>query len=321
MMEQLESKRLIFVTGKGGVGKSTVTAAIASALARRGKRVLAVETDTYSALADLLDVKLLEGAPAMVERGLWATNVRAEDALVHTIRQFVPSDRVSRAVIHNRVARVFFKAAPSVNEFSILNKVMALRDEGDSPSTRWDHIVVDLPASGHAVTFLGVPRTLNGMMRVGGFAKMAGKIASEIEDPSKVAVVAAALPEEMPVKETIELGQQLEETVRRGLTMVLLNMMHEAPFAPEREALFDRVRAGAASASTPGIEVERVMEGSALAWEWYERDLKYAKVLKDAVDCPVLELPMFYEADGASVVDRVSAYLNGERDPGGELAS
>ena len=319
MMEQLESKRLIFVTGKGGVGKSTVTAAIASALARRGKRVLAVETDTYSALAELLDVKLKEGEPAMVEKGLWATNVRAEDALIHAIRQFVPSTRVSKAVIQNRVARVFFKAAPSVNEFSILNKVMALRDEGDSPSTRWDHVVVDLPASGHAVTFLSVPRTLNGMTRVGGFAKMAGEMADQIEDPSKVAVVAAALPEEMPVKETIELGQQLVEKVRRSLTLVMLNMVHEAPFSPERAELFESLQAGAKDGA--GDEVGRVVRGSALALEWYERDKKYIKVLKDAVGCPVVELPMFYEPDGASVVERMSAYLNGEHGAGDELAS
>jgi anion-transporting ArsA/GET3 family ATPase len=319
MMEQLESKRLIFVTGKGGVGKSTVTAAVASALARRGKRVLAVETDTYSALAELLDVRLEEGEPSMVEQGLWATNVRAEDALIHTIRQFVPSTRVSKAVIQNRVARVFFKAAPSVNEFSILNKVMALRDEGDSPATRWDHVVVDLPASGHAVTFLGVPRTLNGMMRVGGFAKMAGQIADEIEDPKRVAVVAAALPEEMPVKETIELGQQLEEKVRRGLTLVMLNMVHEAPFAPERAELFASLEAGARGGV--GDEVERVVRGSALALEWYERDKRYIKVLKEAIGCPVVELPMFYEADGATVVERMAAFLNGEQGVGDELAS
>jgi anion-transporting ArsA/GET3 family ATPase len=302
------------------VGKSTVTAAVASALARRGKRVLAVETDTYSALAELLDVRLEEGEPSMVEQGLWATNVRAEDALIHTIRQFVPSTRVSKAVIQNRVARVFFKAAPSVNEFSILNKVMSLRDEGDSPATRWDHVVVDLPASGHAVTFLGVPRTLNGMTRVGGFAKLAGEIADEIEDPKRVAVVAAALPEEMPVKETIELGQQLEEKVRRGLTLVMLNMVHEAPFSPGRAELFASLEAGAAREGV-GDEVERVVRGSALALEWYERDKKYIKVLREAIGCPVVELPMFYEPDGASVVERLSAFLNGEQGAGDELAS
>ena len=154
MIDSLLSSRLIFVTGKGGVGKSTACAGLGRALALRGKRVLIVETDTYSAMADLFNVPLTGSHPVRVDERLRVVNLLAQDALVEIIQQFVPGEKIARGIIGNRIASVFFNAAPSVNEFVILNRIFKYYQETEAGRPAYDHIVVDLPASGHAVTFL-----------------------------------------------------------------------------------------------------------------------------------------------------------------------
>lgn len=321
MLDSLLSQRLIFITGKGGVGKSTACAALGRALADRGRRVLIVETDTYSAMADLFDTPLTDSQIAPVRSGngkLFLVNLSAEAALIHAIRQFVPSDRVARSVIQNRVASVFFKAAPSVNEFSILNMVRHYLDlEGKD---RYDHVIVDLPASGHAVTFLNVPNTLHGMIRVGRFAQICRELADHIASTTKTAIVAVCLPEEMPVNETIELADSIHDKLGRHLSMVMLNMVHRSPFSSQHRALFTAVshtiEDEALSRLDTLSEPQRVLRGASLAMEWHDRDLKYARILtrKLSDDIEILELPMLYEGQSERVITRLANVLNGKDD-------
>lgn len=324
MLDHLLDKRLIFVTGKGGVGKSTVTAGLATALARAGQRTLVLETDTFSAMEDLFDYTSPGLEPVSISENLWASNLSSEECFIATLRRFVPSDRIARAVIKNRIARVFFKAAPSVNEVTILDQVRVFFEKTEDGKPYYDHIIVDLPASGHAVTFLNVPATMHGMMRgVGPIAKMSGQVSELISDPATTAIVAVCLPEEMPVNETIELADNLAQTLGRPLDMAITNMVHQQPVDEEdREifgALHDRIRQ-----DHPGIEslffddeedrcestaVARLVEGNALAVGWYDRDQVYLKILHERLDAPIIEVPIFYESSGADVVDRLGRFF------------
>lgn len=328
MLHDLLGKRLIFITGKGGVGKSTATAGLGLALAKQGKRVLIVETDTYSAMAEIFSLKLSESRIEKVKQydNLEVVNLHAEDALVHAIKQFVPSDRVARSVIGNRVARVFFKAAPSVNEFSILNMVRDYLDKSRGTRPYYDHVIVDLPASGHAVTFLNVPGTLHGMVRVGKFAQMCLELANQIKDSAQTAIVAVCLPEEMPVNETIELSEAIEEHIERALTMIMLNMVHARPFGASHDEIFGALREATPTKKPEELAeasaLSRVIQGNALALDWHERDLIYIDQLEQRTSSPIIEIPMFYEKEGLRVIERVADFLRGE--PGGgdtELAS
>ncbi len=330
MLDSLPSQRLIFITGKGGVGKSTACAALGKALADQGKRVLIVETDTYSAMADLFDTPLVGSdiAPVRGTSNLFLVNLSAEDALIHAIRQFVPSDRIARSVIQNRVASVFFKAAPSVNEFSILNMVRHYLDEKQGSKNTYDHVIVDLPASGHAVTFLNVPRTLHGMIRVGKFAQICDDLAHMIANPSQTALVAVCLPEEMPVNETIELAASMHETLGRHLSSVMLNMVHKEPFSSHHRALFDVMSAEVKEEPLSTLEdlspSDRILRGASLALEWHDRDLKYSRILTRKLhdSIHIMELPMLYEGKGQRVISRLANVLNNKDDGAfDELAS
>lgn len=178
--------------------------------------------------------------------------------------------------------------------------------------------MVDLPASGHAVTFLSVPQTLNGMMRdVGPIAKRASEIHAVIANPKRSAIVAVCLAEEMPVNETIELAGKLERALKRGMDLALVNMVHEQPFPEDALDSFKRLSESAKVQGNPaGILMEpdvesyrRWIAGIELARQWHERDLHYLGILHDRLE-RVVELPMVYELAERAIVSTIAQHLN-----------
>lgn len=326
MLSTLLDKRLIFVTGKGGVGKSTVTAGLAKSLALAGQNTLVLETDTFSAMEDLFSYTSPGLVPVKIGENLFASNLSSEECFVATLGRFVPSDRIARAVIKNRFARIFFKAAPSVNEVSILDQVRVFYEKTKPDGNPfYENIIVDLPASGHAVSFLNVPATMNAMMRgVGPIAKMTAQVAALINDKKVTAIVAVCLPEEMPVNETIELADQLEDVLHRPLTLAIANMVHQDPLAEKDREVFSKIHQRIRE-THPGIEslflaeggtrdeqtaLASLIEGNALAVGWHDRDQSYLQLLHDRLRAPIIEIPIFYEGTGAEIIDRLGDYFH-----------
>lgn len=316
------AKPFIFVTGKGGVGKSTTTAALGAALAMRGKRVLVVETDTYSAMAEMLGSKATGIDPIETRKDVWAVNLTARECLVSTLTRFLPSERVVRAVTSNRVAEAFFESAPSVSEFVLLDQIQLYVE--NAAKQGFDHVLVDLPASGHAVTFLSVPKTLNGMMRgLGPIAKRAETITAGICDQRRTAIIAVCLPEEMPVNETIELSDQLQRQLGRGLDMAVCNMVHRAPidgtwrapFHALRKRVSEGVEPAEVLAGEDANALTRLVAGNALALDWYDRDMRYLGLLETRLGADVVEVPMLYEMEDTELVNKVARHLESPEPP------
>lgn len=198
--------RLVIVAGKGGVGKTTVTAVMAHAAARAGLRVLAVELEGKTALADLL-----------ADSGVQVMTITAPEALAdyldaHGLR------RVSKRLATSGIIDVVATAAPGIDDIVVLGKLKQL-ERLDSH----DLIVVDGPAAGHAITFLLSARGLLDTVRGGPIKTQAEDVLEMFNDPERCQVILVTLPETTPINELIETAYAVEERVGVQLGPVIVN--------------------------------------------------------------------------------------------------
>lgn len=203
--EFFAATRLVVVAGKGGVGKTTVTAVLARAAKRCGYRVLAVELDGKPGLAALVgeDVPVLTlTGPAGLEEYLEAHGLR----------------RVAKRLSSSGVIEVVATAAPGIDDIIVLGKLKQLERSGEH-----DLIVVDGPAAGHAITFLLAARSLLDTVRGGPIRTQAGDVLELLGDPARCQVVLVTLPETTPVNEVVETAYALEERVGVQLGPIVVN--------------------------------------------------------------------------------------------------
>ena len=203
-LQSLTSTRVVVVAGKGGVGKTTVTAVIARAASDSGRRVLAVELDGKPALAELLpDLEVL--------------GISAPDALDEYLRDNGFA-RIAKRLNRNGVIDMVGTAAPGIDDIVVLGKIKQLERSG-----AYDLIVVDGPAAGHAITFLTSAAGLAASVRSGPVRSQADAVLELLHDPERCQVVLVTLPETTPVNEVIETAFALEEDVGVQLGPVVVN--------------------------------------------------------------------------------------------------
>ena len=200
----LTAARVTVVAGKGGVGKTTVTAVLATAAAAAGMRVLVVELDGKPVLADLLgDVPLL--------------SLSAQLALEEYLRDH-GFGRIAKRLSSSGVIDVVSTAAPGIDDIVVLGKLKQLERSGD-----WDAIVVDGPAAGHAVTMLTSAAGLRDAVSSGPVRAQADEVLEMLEDPARIQVALVTLAETTPVNETVETAFRLEDRVGVRLAPVIVN--------------------------------------------------------------------------------------------------
>ncbi len=230
-MAQLPRTRLLVITGKGGVGKSTVSAALALALARTKKRVLLCEVNSGGRATALLGHPRAGPELSRLEGELWSVDVRPAEAMREYVLKRIRIERVYRAVFENPLVRAFLRFIPSLAETVLLGKVLWHVKEIEGTRQRWDVVVVDAPATGHALTFLGVPQVLLDTLPPGAMADEATWMRDLLVDPAVTRAVVVALPEELPVNESLELAAGLR-ALHLALTAVVLNQATEPRFLP-----------------------------------------------------------------------------------------
>jgi Mrp family chromosome partitioning ATPase len=226
------------VTGKGGVGKSTVAAALGLAAARRGRRTIVAEVARRDDVARALGgtgVHEAELAP-----GLHHLSIDPEDALEEYLLEQLPARALAEVLRSSRMFGLFAAATPGMRELLTVGKVWELaqparRAAGAQP---YDLVVLDAPATGHGVAFLSSPRTFAEIARVGRVARQGRTIDAMLSDPARTGVVAVARPEEMPVAEALALHDAVRDAVGLELELVVANAVEAQPFsAAEAEAL------------------------------------------------------------------------------------
>ncbi|MEC7987384.1 MAG: ArsA-related P-loop ATPase [Myxococcota bacterium] len=272
MLEEVLGSRLLFVSGKGGVGKTSFAAAVAKTSAHFSKRVLLVEIDNFYPSLTAVFSTAPGYQPKMVEKNLAICNITWERALEDWLLQTIKIRRVVNMIQKNKIAMLFLDATPGAREIVILSKVVSLLDS-------WDQVIVDLPASGHALGVLRVPVTAKKLMRSGPIHDRASQVLKVLSQKStKLAIV--SLPEEMVVNETIEFMQK----VAKGLPFmekpdVVLNRASKPSLTPDELLLLERLEA---EEDVMGAEARELLQ----AGRW-ERDLESAtgiglKRLKEA---------------------------------------
>ncbi|MBC7792338.1 MAG: ArsA family ATPase [Clostridia bacterium] len=224
----LASKRLVLVTGKGGVGKSTCAAAIAVAAARDHSNVLLIELGARSVMGDLLGGAAPAHEPSLVAAArlptLWVAHLEAQRALQEYLLETLKLKSLVRLATENRVLARLWQAAPGVDEMALLSAIYRFTEETNSRGTkRFDVVIVDMPSTGHALSMLGVPRGVLGMIRGSALATRARAIDTMLHDVESTGVCIVTLPEELPVNESVQLAERLENELGMKSSFVVVN--------------------------------------------------------------------------------------------------
>lgn len=238
-VSELQKLRALLVTGKGGVGKTTVAAGLARLAANAGVRTLAVEIvedeDREAPLAATLGVASLREEPTEVARGLSVAVLSPTIGHRAFLRDTLPVRMLADAAMKSQAVRRFLNAAPTFPEMGVLYRLLDLaRARRGDGAPLYEHIVVDLPATGHALALVQVPAAVLRVVPGGAIGQAVRSGLELLCDPKKTGALVVTLPEPLPVSESLELVRGLE-TNAVAVPGLVLNRVPVDPFGGEGE--------------------------------------------------------------------------------------
>jgi anion-transporting ArsA/GET3 family ATPase len=283
----LLDRRLIFVTGKGGVGKSTVATALGLLAARRGMRTIVAELASQERIQRAFEHEAEHFREVELAPGLFTISINPQHSMEEYLR--IKTGPLGHALGSSRLFGAFAMATPGMRELLSIGKVWELaqlqrKTRGAAP---YDLVVVDAPATGHGVGILRTPRTFAEIARVGPIAHQGRAIASTIADREFTGVVAVATAEEMPVNETLLLREALREE-QLDLDAVIVNAVYPARFdASELEQLGAAL--AHAESSLARAALRAALSEHARAETQHEQRARLSELLRmDLVELPFL---------------------------------
>jgi anion-transporting ArsA/GET3 family ATPase len=232
----LLSRRLLVVTGKGGVGKTTVSAALGLVAARAGKRTIVAEVARRGDVASAFDREDAEPfQETEIAPGLFHISIDPQDALDEYLRDQLPSGPVAEILVRSRVFGLIAAATPGMRELLTVGKLweLAQLDRRTPGALAYDLVVVDAPATGHGVALLSAPRTFAAAAGAGPVARQGTIIDMTLADPEQTAVVAVARAEELAVTETGALREALHASMGLALERVVANALDADRFSAQ----------------------------------------------------------------------------------------
>jgi anion-transporting ArsA/GET3 family ATPase len=287
----LFDKRLILVVGKGGVGRSTVAAAIAGQLARSGKRTLLYETNANDRFGSYFDKPAVGTTLAQLTPTLFAVNATPASALEEYGMMILRWKSVYEMVFENRVTRAFIRAIPGLDDYALLGKVWFHTAEEKRGKPVWDTVVFDMPASGHASSMLRVPWVIVDTVPEGPLTRDARTVKELLCDPVRTATVLVTLAEEMPVNEAIELEDKLT-----GLGIVPQQVIANQLFPDHFPAATPIARVLDALVAQPPTTppLREITEHASLSRDRRNLNARYLAELRQRTKTPIAELPMVF---------------------------
>ncbi len=295
----LAAQRLVVVTGKGGVGKSAVAAALARAAAKAGRRVLAVEVGA-GRLGALLG-GTLGPEPRPLGPHLAAATIEPEAALADFVLSVLKLRVLARRLLESTSFQVLAAAAPGLPEFLVLHRLSSWLDARRLGRFVYDLVVVDAPATGHSLPLLAAPQALGALARVGPVAERLSSIGRRLTDPTATLVCLVTTPEELAVRETVDLHRELAGRLGLPVAPPIVNALPPRRFTAGDVAALARLETSAPAhpyLAAARLELARRREAAA-----------QVAVLRRSLGPPV-RLPFLYggpESDGG--LARLSAEL------------
>jgi anion-transporting ArsA/GET3 family ATPase len=312
VLDELLSRRVVFLSGKGGVGKSVVGTALAVAAQRQGKRVLLVEVDSPLEASSYLGAVPSGTVPRQVQPGLSTVNLDPDAVMKEYVRGVVPVDYLARKLIESPVYQRFMGFAPGVPELITIGKIMMLeKEEERGGRPRYDLIVVDAPATGHGLAFLKVPQKASDAIPVGPIGTNARKVVKMLRDPEKTALAVVAIPEEMAVVEGLEFLRMARDEIGIHVAGFVLNGCHERRFTAAQESeVLELAAEEPEGRLAPGVELGAALAAARHHVRRRKLTAFYEKRLRRDLDVPLVKLPqLFVERMDPRAIDVLAGLL------------
>ena len=308
----LLDRRLLFVTGKGGVGKTTIAAGLGLLAARSGKRTLVCEVDAKGNLADFFEAGPTAFKAREVHPSLWAMSMDTEESLKEYLSLQLKVPLLSRIGPLARTFDFIATAAPGVKEILTVGKfAWEVRED------HYDLVVVDAPATGHIVGQLRAPQAIKELVSVGLVREQTDWMTDLLTDAGVTGVVIVASPEEMPVTESLELIDRLAET-DVDVAAIVVNRVLPELFGRGEEAVFDRLAQPAmveTLSAAAGGPAGPVLDAARLAVTMRRTRTAHLERLRAGVDptLPILYVPeLFSRSHGMRATSQVAEHLGQE---------
>lgn len=317
----LFSKRLLVVSGKGGVGKTVVSSALGLLAARQGKNVLLVKMDDQGRTSQLFGAPPLGDEVLSLREGISAINLDAKTVAAEWIHGQLRIKRLVRHIVDSRLFESWFKVSPAIKEMICLGKVSSLVEERTwwRHTPVWDLVIFDAPATGHGLGLLKLPEQASKLL-IGPLRKNTLAVQAMLENPTLTSLVLVTIPEEMPVNEAVHFHDEARARTKVALSCLVLNAaaprrlqgasleqleaaLTTAPAAAALHDLFGGRLDGPAARAALLRAAERSQVRGALT-EHYREELRARVAL------PLLELPqLFAEQFGFAELEQVAACL------------
>ncbi len=284
-------RRFVVVSGKGGVGKSTLAAAIGWAAASCGRRTCIVQLNTRDAMGPIFlgrDAVGYEPVRLDPRLPLWSVDLRPEPALREYGLMKLRFAALHKLVFENEVMRRLLRMVPGMTETLLLGKAwfMEAAEQDASGRRRWDVLVVDAPSTGHGISLLRLPETLLKVISVGPMADDARQMQALLVDPTRTALHIATLPAELPVNEALDLaGEAIGSIGLPSGWMIANQVLPGLADGADCEALV------AAVATSDDALLRHSLDNAQAMLRWREQQQTQLRRLRQASPLPVVEVP------------------------------
>jgi anion-transporting ArsA/GET3 family ATPase len=314
LLDQLLGKRVLILTGKGGVGKSTTSAALALIAANRGKRVLVIEVDAKGNVPDFFDTRRVGFAYRRLHKGVWGLSMQPKDSMQEYLSLMLRVPGFSLRPLQGFMEYTS-NAIPGLKEILVTGKIYYEEKATDDGGPRWDLIVVDGAPTGHVVSQLGAARHLAELVRTGPIHDQAERVADMLADARRTALVLVTIAEEMPVNETIDLSRRFVKDTDIVPAALVVNQLQPEVVPPGEMEDFENLVTGAGRktflASYP--EGEPLLDAAEMMLKTRSQAEHLREVLRRTLKLPTLTVPFVFQRSHGFAFTRVLARSLEER--------